>query len=73
MPRNAEELTLNVPENYDFNEAAIRELVDSNHCPTEQFTQQSTGSTMELVCKMDRQIWPCPIITARRAWQEAQP
>lgn len=71
MPRNAEELTLNVPENYDFSDPAIRELVDANHCPDEEFTQTSSFKEVALVCQMDRQPWPCPIIQARRAYGEA--
>lgn len=62
-----------IPENYDFSDPAIRNLVDENHCPTEEYTQVSGFRNVELVCEKDKQAWPCPIIQARRAYEEPTP
>lgn len=61
---------MNVPGNYDFSDPAIRDLVDQNHCPDEQYTESSGFKEVALLCKKDRQPWPCPIIQARRAYEE---
>lgn len=64
---------MHVPENYDFSDPAIRDLVDQNHCPDEQYTESSGFKEVALLCKKDRQPWPCPIIVARRAYEEPTP
>lgn len=59
-----------VPENYDFNDPKIRELVDQNHCPTEEYISTANYREVALVCGKDKQPWPCPIIVERRKHQD---
>lgn len=64
---------MDVPENYNFADSDILNLVDANHCPTEEVVRigspQGVAVSVNLVCSQDGQEWPCPIIVARRSWQ----
>lgn len=64
-------MTTAIPSNYDFSDPAIRDLVDRNHTPCELTVTNVGGSYVELRCEQDHEVWPCPIIQARRAYTEA--
>ena len=61
-----------IPDNYDFSDPAVRELVDSNHCPCEETDVVASGlgisTAITLRCSKCHEMWPCTIIQARRAW-----
>lgn len=65
-------MTTPIPSNYDFNDPAVRQMVEQNHCPAEEVIRNNRQATVYLLCEQDRESWPCSIITAYREWQAAQ-
>jgi hypothetical protein len=51
---------------YDFEEEAIRDMVESNHVPGEMVT----GTTRWVICAQDRDGWPCSVVIALREWRQ---
>ena len=54
---------------YDWSERLVRQLVYSNHVPTEGFAVAADGRGYgTVVCDVCHQSWPCATLKSLREW-----
>lgn len=51
---------------YNFEEEAIRDMVEASHIPAEMVT----GGSRRVVCGADREEWPCTVLLSLREWRQ---
>jgi hypothetical protein len=51
---------------YNFEEEAIRDMVEAFHIPAEMVT----GNSRRVVCGTDTEEWPCTVLLRLRKWRQ---
>lgn len=54
---------------YDYDDPAIRQMVEDRHAPEEMFVKRLDGTTLvQIICEADSESWPCVAVVGLRSW-----